>query len=150
MSHESSEKAGFSQDELRSLLKSKKLKVTSSRIAVLSVLADAHTPLSHADVQQRLGDSVVDQSTVFRNLNDLFDAGLVNRTELGDRTWRFELLRDEQTDDHPHFVCTDCGNVSCLPESAIHLKNNQTVKGVGTIREVLVKGQCLDCEKTKD
>lgn len=131
--------------DFRSLLKEKKLKVTSARMAVLNVLSQAERPLTHAEVQEILSEESIDQSTIFRNLNDLTDAGLVNRTELGDHMWRFELIRGDHPDDHPHFVCLDCGTVTCLPTSALELNQKKMVSGVGTISQVLVKGHCLDC-----
>jgi Fur family ferric uptake transcriptional regulator len=44
------------------------------------------------------------------------------RTQLGDNVWRFELLHTTaQHGLHAHFVCTECGRVSCLPENAVTL-----------------------------
>ena len=133
------------QQRFRDLLKTKQLKVTSARLAVLQVLAESSSPLTHAEVQQALHEHSIDQSTIFRNLNDLTDAGLVRRTELGDHVWRFEMLKGDHNDDHSHFVCVDCGSVTCLPETALDLDKKKSVSGVGTISQVLVKGHCLDC-----
>ncbi len=137
------------QQEFRDLLKEKNLKVTSARLAVLGVLASASKPLTHAEVQEQLQEHSIDQSTIFRNLNDLTEAGLLNRTELGDHMWRFELVRGGHTNDHPHFVCVDCGTVTCLEESALNLTHQKKVSGVGIISQVLVKGHCLDCSDGK-
>ncbi|MDB4989865.1 MAG: Fur family transcriptional regulator [Myxococcaceae bacterium] len=100
------------------------LRVTSSRIAVLSALHEATMPLSHADVAAKLEHLGVDRTTVYRNLIDLAEAGVLRRSDVG-HTWRFELsARDDEHDagQHPHFVCTDCGKVACLPTSAVSLK----------------------------
>jgi len=41
---------------------------------------------------------------------------LVSRLNLGDHVWRFELVQNGQGDaaEHAHFLCTNCGEVSCL------------------------------------
>ena len=129
----------------REMLRQKRLKVTSARLAVLEVLANSRHPLTHAEVQAVLKDQVIDPSSIFRNLHDLAEVGLVNRTELGDHVWRFELVQDNHAGSHPHFVCEDCGSVTCLPEAALELDAQRKVEGVGTISQVLLKGQCEDC-----
>lgn len=110
---------------LRSLFHSLGLRSTGARIAVYRVLAEAERPLTHAEVSALLGDSGFDNATIFRNLNDLAQADLVMRTDLGDHVWRFELRGEgnlTHREQHPHFFCTDCGTVSCLPNGAISLK----------------------------
>src|SRR5262245_1161177 len=107
-------------------------------------------PLTHGDVCDRLEDAGFDRATVWRNLADLTEAGLVRRTDLGDHLWRFELATKVEhpvPEAHPHFVCTECGNVACLPEGAVTLN---PVKGApraiadGAV-EVQVRGTCNAC-----
>ena len=83
------------------------LRATPARIATLKLLHGATSPLTHAEVAEELHDLGVDKATVFRNLNDMATAGLLRRTELGDRVWRFELIGENEGPGsaHPHFVC---------------------------------------------
>jgi Fur family ferric uptake transcriptional regulator len=67
------------------------LRVTQPRIAALRVLTKAAGPLSHADLVETLAGQGFDRVTLYRNLNDLAEAGIVNRSEVGDRVWRFVL-----------------------------------------------------------
>ena len=92
------------------------LRATPARIATLSLLQSSGSPLTHAEVAEELQDLGIDKATVFRNLNDLATAGLLRRTELGDRVWRFELKSSSHHPgtEHPHFVCVDCGVVACM------------------------------------
>ena len=91
----------------------------------------------------------MDRTTVYRNLVDLTEAGLVQRTDLGDHVWRFELKRGEGASiRHPHFTCTDCGTVSCLPEVTLSVKKGKGVprslskqRGV----EIQLRGKCDAC-----
>lgn len=110
------------------LIRSRGLRVTQPRLAVLQVLTKSARPLSHADLIDALAGQGFDRVTLYRNLNDLADAGIVARTEVGDRVWRFELRAREGSEDHPtgaplhpHFTCTDCGTVSCLPDNVVRI-----------------------------
>ncbi len=58
------------------------LRATPARVATLQLLRNATSPMSHADVAERLDEAGVDKATAFRNLNDMTDAGLLRRTEL--------------------------------------------------------------------
>ncbi|UJR85298.1 Hypothetical protein I5071_73780 [Sandaracinus amylolyticus] len=143
-------KAPRKSGELKTLLRDAGLRATAARTAVFQCLIDAGGPLSHAEVCDRLADAGFDRATVYRNLADLTEAGLVRRTDLGDHLWRFELTTkvEHPIDEvHPHFVCTECGTVACLPEGAVTLN---PVKGApksfktGTV-EVQVRGTCNGC-----
>ena len=75
----------------RELLRRRHLRCTRPRCAVLSVLLAASHPLSHAEVTERLNERSMDRATVYRNLIVLSDASIVDRIDLGDHIWRFEL-----------------------------------------------------------
>ena len=133
-----------SEADLRALLVSKGLRVTTARLAVLRELAALRLPTSHPEVAERMGSSHYDRVTVYRTLLSLADAGLLVRTQLGDGVWRYEMPRGAAVKhgDHPHFVCTDCGDVSCLPEAAVTLRG---VAARGKVATVQLQGQCVDC-----
>ena len=105
--------------ELKTLLRSSGLRSTGARLAVLQYLHDIGGPNSHGELFDALADRGFDRATIYRNLMDLAEAGIVSRTDLGDHVWRFELKKgargENHTEDHPHFVCVDCGSVACLP-----------------------------------
>ena len=137
-------------DPIRARLRSVGLRATSARIAVLRILTQAKTPLSHADVAEKLEAGGFDRVTVYRNLMELADAGIASRVDLGDHTWRFEVKLEtskEHKSEHPHFVCVDCGEVSCLPGVSVSVDESQGEKNaaVGKITEVLLKGHCGNC-----
>jgi Fur family ferric uptake transcriptional regulator len=137
------------REQTAALIRSAGLRVTSPRTAVLALLRDARTPLSHAEVATRLEHQAFDRATVYRNLVDLTEAGILQRTEVG-HTFRFELV-DEQPghrrEQHPHFVCTGCGKVACLPASSVSFKAPRT--GPSALRrgklEIQLRGLCDAC-----
>ena len=123
------------------------LRATPARIATLKLIQGASSPLTHAEVSEELQDLGVDKATVFRNLNDMASAGLLRRTELGDRVWRFELIADEDGHGsaHPHFVCVDCGTVSCMDEIKLTAGSMRLSQEYGEVTEILLRGHCNDC-----
>jgi Fur family ferric uptake transcriptional regulator len=136
-------------DELRAAIRAAGLRATPSRLAVLELLRDRDAPMSHGDVAERLAShpGAWDRATIYRNLTDLAEAGLVRRTDLGDHVWRFEPVRDDHPrDTHPHFVCTECGVVECLPELELGLGRAKAPRAVRQRKvEVNVRGLCDAC-----
>src|SRR5678815_74677 len=88
-------------DELRSAVRGKGLRATPSRLAVLELLRSSDAPMSHGDVADRLATQEWDRATIYRNLTDLAEAGLLRRTDVGDHIWRFEAVTDEHDAAHP-------------------------------------------------
>jgi len=134
---------------LKELIRESGLKSTTGRIAVLKLLHEISSPITHAEASARLAGSGMDHATIYRNLTDLTEVGLAVRTDLGDRVWRFELRRGEAAHNvkHPHFLCTDCGAVACLPEEAVTVKaipgSPKSLRKKGVV--VQVAAQCDAC-----
>ena len=142
-----SQPASLSLESARELLRSKDLRCTSCRIAVLQHLTDARYPLSHAEVAEQLVPRGYDKSTIYRCLMELADCGLLLRLDLGDHVWRFErqdeAARDEEV--HPHFLCTTCGKVKCLDDVDLQIQPTAGDALTLDVTEVLLKGRCGDC-----
>jgi Fur family ferric uptake transcriptional regulator len=138
---------GPSLDDLKATIRRAGLRSTSPRVAVLRRLVAATTPASHGELAELLAAEGMDRTTVYRNLVDLTEAGLVQRTDLGDHVWRFELKRTTDEPRHPHFTCTDCGTVACLPEVTLSVKPGRGVpKSLSRQKvEIQLRGKCDDC-----
>lgn len=137
----------ITRDEARSRLRQRGLRVTAPRVAVLRVLADSQTPLSHTQVLERLGETDWDPATIYRNLVKLRDAGVapvVSRAEGIDR-YALAGSRDDGHR-HAHFDCEDCGRVTCLPAE---FTAAMSVAGpwAASIQNAMVqlRGECPDC-----
>lgn len=136
-------------EQAREDIRAAGFRATPARIATLLELRASDSPLTHADLAERLAGSGVDKATAFRNLNDLAQRGLLRRTELGDHVWRFEAinLQDNHDRRHPHFVCVDCGHVTCLNDVQLKVDNRKRGgKAVGEVTEILLRGHCTDCQ----
>lgn len=139
------------------------LRCTAARLAVLDHVMAAAGPKTHAEVAEALSDRGFDRATIYRNLTELTEARILSRVELGDHVWRFELKRGHEHaagEDHPHFLCTSCGEVSCLddvnvaitpkvakPKEAGVRKHADKKSGIRSVNEVLLKGQCENCSE---
>jgi Fur family ferric uptake transcriptional regulator len=132
----------------RDTLRAANLRGTTSRVAVLQHVAAASKPLSHADVADALVPEGYDKSTLYRCLVELADAGLLARLDAGDHAWRFELKgsEEEHGSEHPHFVCVDCGQVTCLPDVDVKITPPKRSSPLGDVTEVFLKGHCKECQ----
>ncbi len=133
-------------EELRTALRTRGLRATPSRIAVIELLRAAGAPMSHGDVADRLAAHPWDRATIYRNLTDLAGAGLARRTDVGDHVWRFEAVTNDHDTAHPHFVCTECGTVECMPEIELAVRRAKAPRAVRNRQvEVHVRGLCDAC-----
>jgi Fur family ferric uptake transcriptional regulator len=100
-------------------------------------------PVSHTELADRLAGDGLDRATVFRNLVSLTEAGILAKSQLG-AVWRYELPSPDGDAHarHPHFVCTDCGDVACLPDKAVKV---QTLPAKSQVAEIQVRGRCSSC-----
>jgi Fur family ferric uptake transcriptional regulator len=165
-------------DALKSLVRGAGLRCTAARLAVMEHMLAATGPETHAEVSTALDHRGFDRATIYRNLTELTEAKLVTRVDLGDHVWRFEAKRHGGGDghghggDHPHFVCTSCGEVSCLDDVNVAITQRPGAEkpaanaggkpgtkagkkpapavgkrqGIPAVTEVLLKGTCGNCE----
>ena len=89
-------------------------RLTRARRDIVDVLAGAAGPLTIPEIlATRTG---LAQSSVYRNLAVLEEAGVVHRMLTRDDFARYELAED-LTGHHHHLVCSRCGRVEDLPAS---------------------------------
>ena len=100
---------GDLHEEVSRRLTSHDQRYTSGRRALVGVLADAGRPLTIPEVLGR--SRGVPQSTAYRNLTVLVEAGVARRVNGTDDHGRFELAED-LTEHHHHLICTTCGDVA--------------------------------------
>jgi Fur family ferric uptake transcriptional regulator len=138
-----------SHEALKNVLRAAQLRATASRLAVLRYLQRGGAPISHAEVVEGMGTTGFDRATLYRNLTDLTKAGLVRRTDLGDHVWRFEMatVADAHAQAHPHFVCTACGDVTCLPDAGIKIRSGAVAPRAlrSAHVDVQLRGICDSC-----
>ena len=91
-------------------LRAAQMRYSRSRHAVVEVLAAAARPLTLPEVLSAGQQQDLAQSSAYRNLNELAEAGVVRRVTAGDDHPRFEL-HESLTGHHHHLECTACGRL---------------------------------------
>jgi Fur family ferric uptake transcriptional regulator len=148
-------------DAVKALVRGAGLRCTAARLAVLEHMLTAPGPKTHAEVSAALDHRGFDRATIYRNLTELTEKKIVSRVELGDHVWRFEIKRTggrgAAGEDHPHFLCTTCGEISCLDDVRVAITpkpRRRTTASAGrearatrihSVTEVLLKGRCDSC-----
>lgn len=163
-------------EAVKSLVRGAGLRCTAARLTVMQHMFTVSGPATHAEVSEALADRGFDRATIYRNLTELTEAKLLTRVDLGDHVWRFEAKRHRDGhgpgEDHAHFVCTSCGEVSCLDDVTVaisqrpgksaaedggkkgtrkgNMKGDKKTGGgrqsLPAVTEVLLKGTCENCE----
>lgn len=104
--------------------------------------------MTHEQVMAGLPSGVYDKASIWRILADLSEAGVLRRMDLGDRVWRYELHDSCRSvaQNHSHFLCEDCGEVSCLPPLVLRTPEGSFPEAlVGAELRVRVTGRCAGC-----
>lgn len=131
---------------LRDDIRTAGLRATASRIAVLGLVRGHESPLTHGEVFNALSANPWDKATIYRNLVDLSEVGLLHRTELGG-AFRFEGSSDPEDSGHVHFVCVNCERVQCLPHVQVRPDRRRGIPRAmqrGEV-EIQVRGVCDRC-----
>lgn len=88
-------------------LRAQEQRFTPQRRAIVELLRNAGRPLSMPELLE--SDPTLAQSSVYRNLVVLEQAGVVLRVVTGDEFARYELAEDLTGHHHHHLVCVSCG-----------------------------------------
>ena len=149
-----SRRFSLSVADARKLVREAGLRCTTCRVAILQHLAESTSPTTHAELAELLVPAGYDKSTIYRCLVELSEAGIISRLDLGDHVWRFEIRTGEKSNredhpaaEHPHFMCLDCGKVTCLPDVDVRISpaKGRKAGALGDVTEVLLKGHCAAC-----
>jgi Fur family ferric uptake transcriptional regulator len=105
------------QDAVSARLHHVNQRVTANRRAIVGALSDASRPMTIPELLESPGGRGLAQSSVYRNLVVLEQAGLVHRIVTDGEFARFELAED-LTEHHHHLICANCGTVEDVPASA--------------------------------
>lgn len=137
----------MSNEEARKRLRDAGLRSTGPRVKVLQALSQAHGPLSHGELVQRIGLGDMDQATIYRNLLKLQDHGLARVASQIGGVVRYELteLDGKVRQKHPHFNCTACGTVSCINPITFSSEQEAGWSKALDTAELNFVGVCPDC-----
>ena len=135
----------FTEATMKSILKSAKLKVTPPRLAVLSHLIEAGRPLSHTEIHEQMPD--MDRVTLYRTLTAFVESDIAHQVQGLDGMWRFcahSRGAGGCPGNHPHFLCTVCGRMTCLLDQSmprVGVPEGCRVDG----KQLVAYGTCAEC-----
>jgi Fe2+ or Zn2+ uptake regulation protein len=98
------------QDAVSTRLRRVNQRVTANRRAIVEALSNAARPMTIPELLESPGGRGLAQSSVYRNLAVLEQAGVVRRIVTTADFARFELAED-LTGHHHHLICSACGSV---------------------------------------
>jgi Fe2+ or Zn2+ uptake regulation protein len=136
--------------EVRVRLEANRRRLTSNHRLVIDVLADAGRPLTIPQILPRIPGLA--QSSLYRTLTVLEEAGTVSRLVVGSNHAHFELS-EQIGHHHHHLVCQACGAVTDIdlaPETeaiidsalaALARRHSFRVAG----HQIDAIGHCSDC-----
>ena len=137
-------------DEIAALLTQADQRFTSGRRALVTVLRMLGRPVTIPQILDA-ADGLA-QSSVYRNLVVLEDAGVVTRIVTNDDFARYELA-EQLTEHHHHLICSHCGDVTDFAlgnhtEDALDGALHRIADDVGFVIEshrLDLIGTCADC-----
>jgi len=128
------------------LLYSANLRRTGPRVAILTVLLQAHKPQTAYQIAASLAPSGPNKVTIYRSLESFLNAGLVHKAFLQKKTWYFELAHNcTESQCHPHFTCGHCGSIYCLTKMILPMAKSPHKGFVICRQRVQLDGLCPKC-----
>lgn len=139
--------AARTADELVAQLRSRGMRVTATRRAVLDVLLEIGSHVTaddlHARVRGRHPD--VSHSSIYRTMDLLSELGIVVHVHLGHGPAQYHLADDV----HAHLVCSGCGAVAEIEPATSDPFAEAVAARFGfalDLRHFALTGRCGDCQ----
>jgi len=131
-------------DAIKRSLKGGGLRCTPQRYAVMAFLMDCNRHPTAAEIYEAVNrvDPRSSRATIYNNLRDLVQAGLVREVAVEGRAAQF----DAKGMRHHHFICDRCGNVEDITWSEVPRPASRTL-GRRVLREceLIFRGLCTKC-----
>jgi len=121
----------------------------AARRAILQLLDEQSCALSAVEIQQalRARDREVSRASVYRVMEELERAGLLQRLELGQGMVRYEPLR-HGAGHHHHIVCDRCGRLEPFADEELERAIDRLSERLPvrmSEHEVVIRGDCQAC-----
>lgn len=133
-------------------IQKKGLKRTSQRDLILDVFLRTEKHLSNEDLYRLVQkeDPGVGQTTVYRTLKLLTEAGLAREVRFGDGRTHYEHNYKHQH--HDHMICSECGKIIEFFSAELEaIQDAMAAKHRFEITQHLLRiiGICVDCRRAK-
>lgn len=126
------------------------LKRTAQRDLILDVFLRTEEHLSSEDLYRLVQkeDPEIGQTTVYRTLKLLTDAGLAREVRFGDGRTRYE--HNYKHPHHDHMICTDCGKTIEFFSAQLEAIQDEVASKHGfniSHHTLRMFGLCTDCQQ---
>ncbi|NIM50034.1 MAG: transcriptional repressor [Gemmatimonadales bacterium] len=133
----------------RRYLRDHNLPVTHQRAAIAQALffADHHVSVGDIERVLRVRGVQVGKATIYRTLDLLREAGLVQEHDFGDGFKRYEPLAAQGH--HEHLICTECGRVVEFSSERLERMKSLIAEEYGFRHHhhrLEIYGICRDCQ----
>ncbi|MCZ6639929.1 MAG: Fur family transcriptional regulator [Candidatus Dadabacteria bacterium] len=134
-------------EKLIGLSKEKGLKLTPQRMVIFRILSESkqHVTVDQVYKRARVEYPMLSPATVYRNMEQMVETGLLTHLELSGASMRY----DTNLDEHHHFVCSKCGKVTdvYLDNIKYSLDESRSALGKAQINslDLHLQGICAEC-----
>lgn len=134
-------------EQLITKSKEKGLKLTPQRKVIFDILAESNRHLTVDDIYQKAKTvyPMLSPATVYRNVEQMVDAGLLTHLELSGASMRY----DTNLEEHHHFVCDKCGKVFDLYLKDFSYEVDSEKSHLDDVRvdskQLYLHGACREC-----
>jgi len=131
-------------EAIKRSLEASGLRCTSQRYDVMAFLTEHSGHPTAPEIFEAVNrvDPRSSRATIYNNLRDLVQAGLVREVAVEGRAARF----DAKGVQHHHFICDQCGNVEDMEWFDVPMPAaNSLGKRVLRECELIVRGLCTQC-----
>ncbi len=126
------------------------IRQTKQRLALLRVLDEIERPLSATEIHKlaRQYDTKIGLRTVYRNIREMVDEGVLVGIDYPGQPVRYEQVTDGKH--RPHFICYKCQNIYVLDVDVSDARVTSIPPGFEiTGDEVILYGTCAQCNGVK-
>ena len=134
-------------EKLTALSQERGLKLTPQRMVIFRILTEANQHITVDEVYKKAIEvyPMLSLATVYRNMEQMTEAGLLKHLDLGRPSVRY----DTNLEEHHHFVCTKCGKVADVYLKNIEYKVDDKRSGLGKAKistlDLHLHGVCGEC-----
>lgn len=132
-------------NDLQTILKNFRLKVTSARVSILTACVSASSPQTVSEVAKIVGDRI-HLATIYRTLESFVALGILTRIDFQEGYFRYEYIHDH----HHHIVCESCGKISEIQDQSLESLTNKLSERAGFTllkHNIELFGHCHKCQK---
>ena len=133
---------------LRDMFRAMGLNFAPQRMAIFNILSVTDRHLTVDDIYKKASVEfpMLSPATVYRNMEQLVEAGLLTHLDLGGPSMRY----DTNLEEHHHFVCDKCGKVTDVYLKEFDYEVDPEKSSLDNVRvdsqRLYLHGICEECD----